>query len=164
MNIQPVPSFLRLVNARSTHVKFFIDIYNRLQWRHGTWNDVYAHKISAPNTIKIIGYQAFNLEKSRLLIGFLYPYHRPQFLCCIIHSHIINLCGQSQKSNLSLYSLLSFLSLILTINDRQKGETKREVGDKKSRASLKIEGRGRRREMRDNMQPIRVIIWLLKNT
>ena len=46
---------------------------NQPQQIRGAWNDNYAHKILAPNSIRIVRYQAFTLEKFGPLIAFLAP-------------------------------------------------------------------------------------------
>ena len=39
----------------------------------GAWNDNHAHKISAPNSMRIVAYQAFTMDKFGPLIAFLSP-------------------------------------------------------------------------------------------
>ena len=47
----------------------------------GAQNDDHADEILAKSSIKIIIYQALNLDKSKLLIYFLSSHYLPQIMC-----------------------------------------------------------------------------------
>ena len=53
-------------------------------------NDNHAHKSSAQNKIRIVGYQVLNLEQSEMLIIFLAPCQECQFSRHIIIFVVVN--------------------------------------------------------------------------